>query len=104
MVSFKAGHLFFTFLKSCKKMNIFNLRINGTSEILLSLSVILLCGFLMTRLTKLVKLPNVSGYIIAGVLIGPSVLDIITPEMVSGMKFIGDIGVAFIAFEVGRFF
>lgn len=85
-------------------MNIFNLRINGTSEILLSLSVILLCGFLMTRLTKLVKLPNVSGYIIAGVLIGPSVLDIITPEMVSGMKFIGDVGVAFIAFEVGRFF
>ena len=38
--------------------------------ILLSLAVILLAGFLLTRLTRLFRLPNVTGYILAGILIG----------------------------------
>ena len=39
--------------------------------VLCSLSIILFAGFLLTRLTKRLHLPNVSGYILAGVLIGP---------------------------------
>ena len=77
---------------------------NGTTIVLLSLSVILLAGFLLTRITKLAKLPNVTGYITAGVLIGPYVLNLIPHEMVGGMGFISDIALAFIAFGVGRFF
>ena len=46
-------------------------RSSHTMEILISLSVVLLAGFLLTRLTKLAKLPDVTGYIIAGILIGP---------------------------------
>lgn len=78
--------------------------LNGTTVILLSLSIILFAGFLVTRITKLAKLPNVTGYIIAGVLIGPHVLNIIPHSAVSGMSFISDIALAFIAFSVGRFF
>ncbi|WP_349943974.1 cation:proton antiporter [Lacrimispora sp. BS-2] len=78
--------------------------LNDTTIILLSLSVILLAGFLLTRITKLVKLPNVTGYIIAGVIIGPYVLNLIPHEMVEHMGFISDIALAFIAFGVGRFF
>lgn len=78
--------------------------LNDTTIVLLSISVILLAGFLLTRITKLAKLPNVTGYIIAGMLIGPSVLNIIPHEMVSNMGFISDIALAFIAFGVGRFF
>ncbi len=74
------------------------------TTILLSLSIMLLAGFLLTRLTKLAKLPNVTGYIVAGVLIGPYVANIIPQEMVDGMGFISDIALAFIAFSVGRFF
>lgn len=79
-------------------------RLHGTTVILLSLSIVLLAGFLLTRVTKPAKLPNVTGYIIAGVLIGPHVLNLIPREMVDGMGFISDIALAFIAFGVGRFF
>lgn len=78
--------------------------LNSTTVILLSLSVILLAGFLLTRITKLAKLPNVTGYIIAGVLIGPYVLNLIPHGLIDSMGFISDIALAFIAFGVGRFF
>lgn len=79
-------------------------RLNDTTMIIFSLSLILLAGFLLTRITKLAKLPNVTGYIIAGVLIGPHVLKLIPQGMVENMGFISDIALAFIAFGVGRFF
>lgn len=85
-------------------MNEFLSKINDTTAILLSLAAILLAGFLLTRLTKLARLPNVTGYIISGVIIGPYVLNIIPHEMVEGMGFVSDIALAFIAFSVGRFF
>lgn len=84
-------------------VNLIN-HLNNTTVILLSLSAILLSGFLLTRITNLAKLPNVTGYIIAGILIGPYVLKLIPPEMIEGMEFISDIALAFIAFGVGRFF
>ena len=77
---------------------------NDTTIILLSLSLILIAGFLLTRITKLARLPNVTGYIIAGILIGPYVLNLIPQGMVKGMGFISDIALSFIAFDVGRFF
>ena len=78
--------------------------LNTTTIILLSLSAILLAGFLLTRITKLAKLPNVTGYIVAGIIIGPYVLNLIPHEMVESMGFVSDIALAFIAFSVGRFF
>ncbi len=76
---------------------------SGTA-ILLTLAVILLSGFLVTRLTKLLKLPNVSGYIIAGILIGPHLLNLVPQNILDGMGFVSDIALAFIAFGIGRFF
>lgn len=76
---------------------------DGTA-ILLSLAVILLAGFLMTRITKLLKLPNVTGYIIAGIIIGPHVMNLIPARIIDGMSFFSDIALAFISFGVGRFF
>ena len=76
---------------------------DGTA-ILLSLAILLLAGFLMTRITKLLKLPNVSGYIIAGIIIGPHLLNLIPMRIINGMSFFSDIALAFIAFGVGRFF
>ena len=43
----------------------------GNGSILISLSIALLVGLLLTRVAKLVKLPAVTAYLIAGVLIGP---------------------------------
>lgn len=78
--------------------------LTNTSKVLISLSIMLLTGFLMTRITKLFKLPNVSGYIIGGILIGPYCLKLVSEEMVSHMDFVSDIALSFIAFGVGKFF
>lgn len=78
--------------------------LSETSTVLLSLAIILFAGFGVSRLTKILKLPNVSGYIIAGVLIGPFVLKLVPQNIVSSMSFFSDIALAFIAFGVGKFF
>lgn len=85
-------------------MNNLFYQLNNTTIVLLSLSVILLAGFLLTRITKFAKLPNVTGYIVAGIIIGPYVLNLIPYEIIENMSFVSDIALAFIAFGVGRFF
>lgn len=76
----------------------------NTSMIILSVSIILFSGFLMTRLTKLIKLPNVTAYIITGILLGPNVINVIPSSFISGTDFLSDIALAFIAFSAGEFF
>lgn len=71
---------------------------------MLVLSIILFAGFIMTRLTNTLNLPKVSGYILAGILIGPCGLNLIPAEMIENMGFVSDVALAFIAFGVGKFF
>ena len=75
-----------------------------STAVLCSLSIILFAGFLVTRLTKKLRLPNVTGYIMAGVLIGPCCLKLVPKGLLEHMGFISDIALAFIAFGVGKFF
>ena len=75
-----------------------------TAMIIIAVSIMLFAGFAMTRITKLLKLPNVTAYIIAGIIIGPYCLKLIPVQVVEGTDFISDIALAFIAFSVGEFF
>ena len=74
------------------------------SGIILTAAIMLISGFLFTRLTKLAHLPNVTGYILSGVLIGPWCLHLVPQEYISQMDFITDVALAFIAFGVGKYF
>ena len=74
------------------------------SGIVISLGVILILGFLMTRLTKLLKLPSVIAYLLVGILIGPSVINLIPKEFISRSSFISDVALVFVAFTAGEFF
>ena len=74
------------------------------NEIILATALMLLAGLLLGRLGKLAKLPNVTGYLIAGLLLGPAVLNIIPHEMVDGFSVISNIALGFIAFSVGSGF
>lgn len=74
------------------------------SIIISSVSLMLLMGFLFTRITKKIKLPNVTGYILAGITLGPYVLNAIPSSVITGMDFIADIALSFIAFSTGEFF
>ena len=72
--------------------------------IIISISLMLMLGFLMTRITKIFKLPNVTAYIITGILIGPYCLNLIPKQVIDGTAFLSDIALAFIAFSTGEFF
>ncbi|MCR4749081.1 MAG: cation:proton antiporter [Lachnospiraceae bacterium] len=73
-------------------------------EDILSISIMLLAGFLVTRITKKLKLPNVTAYIVAGILVGPYVLNLVPERFVEATAFLPDIALAFIAFGIGEFF
>ena len=68
---------------------------------LLSLGIAMAVGLLFTRIVKLVKLPNVTGYLIAGLLIGPSVLGLIDKATVESFDMIVTLALGFIAFSIG---
>lgn len=77
---------------------------DSVSKIIASISLMLFSGFLLTRFTKKIKLPNVTAYILAGILLGPFSLNVIPSSIIEGMDFIADIALAFIAFSTGEFF
>ncbi len=72
--------------------------------VIICIAIMLLAGFLGTRITKLLKLPNVTAYILVGILLGPYCFDLVPEYVSSGMDFISDIALAFIAFSVGEYF
>ena len=72
--------------------------------IIIAIAIMLLCVFLMTRITKKLKLPNVTAYIVTGILIGPFCLNLIPQTIITGTEFLADIALAFIAFSTGEFF
>ena len=74
------------------------------SKAIITIAVMLLSGFLMTRVTKRLRLPNVTAYIVAGILIGPFCFHLVPDDIVEGMEFLPDIALAFIAFSTGEFF
>ncbi len=74
------------------------------NKIIIETAIILLSGLLFGRLAKFLKFPNVTGYLIAGLLLGPSLLNFIPISMVGGFGVISDIALAFIAFSIGSEF
>ncbi len=62
-----------------------------------------LCLFI-SKVMKKVKLPNVTGYLIVGLLAGPYCLKLIPEEVVEGLSFIPEVALGFIAFSIGAEF
>ena len=79
---------------------------------LLSTSIALLAGLLMTRIFKKLKLPAVTAYLIAGVLIGPYCLGALgipglgfdSMHAVEALGLISEVALGFIAFSIGNEF
>ncbi|MCR4588754.1 MAG: cation:proton antiporter [Lachnospiraceae bacterium] len=85
-------------------MQNFLLTLDDNTRVLLILSIILFAGFIMTRLTNTLNLPKVSGYILAGIVIGPYCMNLIPAAFISHLGFVSDLALGFIAFDVGKFF
>ena len=80
-------------------------------EILLSLSIALLAGMLLSRLAKLAQLPAVTAYLITGILVGPYVLGQLGVKglgfvdgSIESFSIISDVALGFIAFSIGNEF
>ena len=81
-------------------------------QTLLSVSIAMLAGLLMTRILKPLKLPAVTAYLIAGVLIGPYCLGaghipglgFTSAEAVSSLSLVSEVALGFIAFSIGNEF
>lgn len=81
-------------------------------NVLITVSVALLAGLLMTRVFKPFKLPAVTAYLIAGVLIGPYCLGALhmeglgftSMEEVARLSIVSEVALGFIAFSIGNEF
>lgn len=73
-------------------------------HMLFYLAVILFAGMFTAKLLSKVKLPNVTGYLIAGLIIGPSILGIIPKEGADKLSIISEAALSFIAYSIGSEF
>ena len=81
-------------------------------QALLSLSISLLAGLMLSRVAKLLNLPAVTAYLVAGILVGPYVLGqlgvpglgYVSLEDVETYSIICDVALGFIAFSIGNEF
>lgn len=83
-------------------MEIFNIIGNFfAQDVLLSLGTAILIGLVFNRIVKKLGLPNVTGYLVAGVLIGPSVFQIIPESFIGSLTLLVNVALGFIAFSIG---
>lgn len=80
--------------------------------ILVKIGLALVIGLIGGKLAKKVKLPNVTGYLIAGLLVGPAILPrifgdniyVLSIAELKSLDFISELALAFIAFSIGSEF
>ncbi len=72
--------------------------------ILFQFAILLFCGLLFAKLIHFLKLPDVTGYLIGGLIIGPSVLGLLSADAVANLSLVSEIALGFIAFSIGSEF
>lgn len=70
-------------------------------QTLLIIAIAMAAGLVLSRLMKILNLPNVTGYLIAGVLIGPFVTNFVSAESLKEVKLLTTTALGFIAFSIG---
>ncbi len=81
-------------------------------QTLLSISIALLAGLMLSRVAKLLKLPAVTAYLVAGILIGPYLLGKLgvpglgfnSEHDIEALSLFSDVALGFIAFSIGNEF
>ncbi len=81
-------------------------------QLLLTLSIALFAGLMLSRVAKLVKLPAVTAYLVAGIIVGPYLLGALgikglgftSHEEIKALSLLSDVALGFIAFSIGNEF
>jgi Kef-type K+ transport system membrane component KefB len=75
--------------------------LDSYAMLITNVGVVLLLGLIFGRLAEAIKLPDIMGYLVAGLLLGP-ITGFLTTEELSHMSIISNIALGFIAFQVGN--
>ena len=78
--------------------------LNISLNTFINLAIMIFAGMALGRLVKLIKLPNVTGYLLAGLLLGPSVLGLLNEDFLASASIISEMALGFIAFSIGNEF
>lgn len=65
------------------------------------IAVLILGGLIFSRILSKINFPSVTGFLIGGIIIGPSVLGLLPREGVESLALVSEIALAFIAFSIG---
>ena len=65
------------------------------------LALLILTALFASKILSFFKLPDVTGYLVAGIIIGPSVLGIIPHEALTNLNLLSSVALAFIAYNIG---
>ena len=71
---------------------------------ILGLGFILIAGLFSARLINKIRFPAVTAYLLLGILIGPSILNLTSQELINSSGFISNIVLGLIAFGLGQSF
>jgi Kef-type K+ transport system membrane component KefB len=71
---------------------------------ILSVGLILMAALTAGHLAQLGRVPEVTGYLLVGVVIGPAALDLISHENLRTLSFLSDVALGLILFNIGAIF
>jgi len=70
-------------------------------DILFFIGLMIVCGFVVGKLGNRLKFPAVVGYLIAGLLLGPSFFNILSLHLLDNLGIFNDVALALVAFIIG---
>lgn len=65
------------------------------------LGIAIIVGFYMGHVAQCIKLPSLIGYMVSGVVLGPSILNLIDEPMIDRLSFLTEIALGLVAFIIG---
>lgn len=75
--------------------------LDSYAMLILNVGVVLLIGLVFGKLAETINLPNITGYLVGGLLLGP-ITHFLTSEELAHMSIISYVALGFIAFQVGN--
>ncbi|MDD2349731.1 MAG: cation:proton antiporter, partial [Kiritimatiellae bacterium] len=73
----------------------------STLEVLQHIAVVIGASILFSKIFGKFNFPDVTGYLIGGIIIGPMVLNLVPADAVKGLEIISEVALAIIAFSIG---
>ncbi len=71
---------------------------------LTNIAIMLFAALIAGKIVKRLKLPNVTGYLVIGLLIGPHCISLLSQDFLDSVSIISEVALGFIAFSIGAEF